>query len=215
MFETSGNVGFGVTTSDIFGRGYSGRIIGISSTGQTALELNSATGSGCYFDMGVNGTRYGYMYADPNGAEIGSIGATYLGLVTNGNTRMTIAAGGDITATGTITATNFILSSDERLKTNVSKISIKPLDISYKQFELISESNQLRYGVIAQEIHQNYPELVRIDDNGIMSVAYIDLMIREISYLKNKVKELENRPNLYKIMKNIIMKIFIFLKKSK
>jgi hypothetical protein len=99
---------------------------------------------------------------------------------------------GNDSTSGTLTATNFILSSDKRIKKNIKLFnSDKFLDIQYKQFELKNEPKQLRYGVIAQELQSICPELIRIDNNGIMSVAYIDLIIREIVYLKNKVKELE------------------------
>jgi hypothetical protein len=98
----------------------------------------------------------------------------------------------DVTS-GTLTATNFILSSDERLKTNIKPIPISPVNVEYKQFELIDDLNQLRYGVIAQEIQKEHPELVRINEDGILSVAYIDLLVKEIAYLKNKIAELEKK----------------------
>jgi hypothetical protein len=98
----------------------------------------------------------------------------------------------DVTS-GTLTATNFILSSDERLKTNIEPIPISSVNIEYKQFELISDPNQLRYGVIAQELQKECPELIRTDENGTLSVAYIDLLIKEIAYLKNKIAELEKK----------------------
>jgi hypothetical protein len=96
---------------------------------------------------------------------------------------------------GTLTASNFILSSDRRMKTKIKSLLVELLDIDYKQFELKSEPGQLRFGVVAQDIQKQYPELVRKDENGMLSVAYIDLMIREITYLKNKVKYLEERIN--------------------
>ncbi len=100
---------------------------------------------------------------------------------------------GTIVATSSMTATNFILSSDERLKMNIDAISLTPIDIEYKQFNLCSEPSELRYGVIAQELQINNPELVRIDDKGMLSVSYIDMLVKEIAILKNKVCELEKR----------------------
>jgi hypothetical protein len=85
------------------------------------------------------------------------------------------------------------LGSDERLKTCIAPISISPINIEYKQFIMCSEPNQLRYGVIAQELQRNNPELVRTDEYGMLSVAYIDLLVKEIAYLKNKIIELENK----------------------
>lgn len=100
---------------------------------------------------------------------------------------------GCVNASSTMTATNFILSSDERLKSCITSISLAPVDIEYKQFELVSEPNQLRYGVIAQDLQKTNPELVRVDENGILTVAYIDLLVKEVAYLKCKIIELENK----------------------
>jgi hypothetical protein len=82
--DSSGNVGIGTTTPDVFARGYSGRILGISSTGQSAIELNSATGSGAYFDFGVNGTRTASIYSDASSTDFSALGARILSLGTSG-----------------------------------------------------------------------------------------------------------------------------------
>lgn len=130
------------------------------------------------------------------GVEVYLDGSVYL-KYDNGTRFSTTSAGVDITGTATasstMTATNFILSSDERMKTNIVPISNEYIDIDYKQFELKNERNQIRYGVIAQQLQKTHPELVRIDKDGILSVAYIDLFIKEIVYLKNKIAELERR----------------------
>ena len=96
---------------------------------------------------------------------------------------------------GSLTATNFILSSDIKLKTDIKPLTILPLNIEYKQFRHVSEPDQNRYGVIAQDLFTIAPELVRTADDGTLSVAYIDLLIKEVAYLKYKVNELENRIN--------------------
>jgi hypothetical protein len=90
-------------------------------------------------------------------------------------------------------ASNFVLSSDNRLKMNIEPISLSPIEVEYKQFNLCSEPSELRYGVIAQELQINNPELVRIDDKGILSVSYIDMLVKEIAILKNKVCKLEEK----------------------
>jgi hypothetical protein len=104
---STGNVGIGTTSPDVFGRGYSGRILGVSSSGQSAIELNSATGNGAYLDMGVNGVRYLSLYADSTstsmtttGAQtinIATTGASGLSFGTNNITRLTVESSGNIT----------------------------------------------------------------------------------------------------------------------
>jgi len=94
-------------------------------------------------------------------------------------------------ATSNMYAADFQLTSDARLKTNIQSISIAPVNVDYKQFELISNPGHLRYGVIAQELLCENPELVGTGDNGMLSVSYTDLLVREIASLKCRVAELE------------------------
>ena len=93
------------------------------------------------------------------------------------------------TFTGTCTATNFILSSDETLKDNIKEIESKHIDVNWKNFELKSEPGVKRSGVIAQELEKKHPEFVRTDDEGLKSVAYIDLLISKIAELEARLEK--------------------------
>ena len=93
--------------------------------------------------------------------------------------------------TSTVTATNFILSSDKRLKNNIKEVSSNHVDVNWKTFEMNSDKGQSRYGVIAQELEEKHPEFVRTDDEGIKSVAYIDLLIAKIAELEARLEKLE------------------------
>jgi len=97
----------------------------------------------------------------------------------------------DVT-TGTLTAVNFILYSDRRLKQNISYIkNLHKFDVDFVQFNLKSDPGQLRFGVIAQDLEKVAPELVRTDSAGMKSVAYIDLLCIKIAQLEQRVAELE------------------------
>ena len=93
--------------------------------------------------------------------------------------------------TSTVTATNFILSSDERLKENVKKVCDNRVKANWKTFELKTDKGQKRYGVIAQELEKTNPEFVREDSKGFKSVAYIDLLIAKIAELEARLEKLE------------------------
>lgn len=96
-------------------------------------------------------------------------------------------------STGIIKANNFTLGSDIRIKTEIKPISLEYIDIQYKEFELLSNLGEKRYGVIAQELLLlGHPELVSGSDTEIYSVKYIDLFVKEIAYLKNEVKLLKD-----------------------
>ena len=97
----------------------------------------------------------------------------------------------NISVTGTVTATNFILSSDETLKDNIKEIDVKHTDVNWKNFELKSEPGIKRAGVIAQELEVKHPEFVRTADDGLKSVAYIDLLITKIAELEARLEKLE------------------------
>ena len=112
----------------------------------------------------------------------------------NGNgyaTRMFMGATGVTTFSNTVTATNFILSSDERLKENVKKVRDNRIEADWKTFELKTEKGQKRYGVIAQDLEKTNPEFVREDSQGFKSVAYIDLLIAKIAELEARLEKLE------------------------
>lgn len=106
-----------------------------------------------------------------------------------------ISNGGTAYFNGDVYAPNFILSSDRNLKMNIQPISNNEKDVEYKSFEFISKPGDKRYGVIAQELREIYPELVEERPDGYLTVKYIDLFAKEISYLRNKIKELERRFN--------------------
>ena len=105
------------------------------------------------------------------------------------NTKVTFTSSGSQTNTGAITATNFILSSDETLKDKIKDIETKHVDVKWKNFELISEPGVKRSGVVAQELEKKHPEFVRTDGKGLKSVAYIDLLIAKIAELEARLEK--------------------------
>ncbi len=98
------------------------------------------------------------------------------------------------TSYATLTATNFILGSDLRLKENITPISISNIDsVEIKQFNLISDTEKrTRYGVIAQELELVAPEMVYTDKDGMKSVGYTDFLIAKVASQDNRIKELES-----------------------
>lgn len=94
-----------------------------------------------------------------------------------------------ITAAGTMTATNFILSSDERKKTKIKDLSCNNIDISWKSFEMKNNEGEYRVGVIAQELEIKHPEFVNTDNEGFKSVKYIDLLIAKIAELEARLEK--------------------------
>lgn len=92
----------------------------------------------------------------------------------------------------TITAGDFILPSDIRLKTNVKSIDASSKNIRFVEYSMKSSPENKRYGVIAQELEEIAPELVKTNEDGMKSVSYIDLLILKIAELEGRIKKLEN-----------------------
>jgi|TARA_B110000259_G_scaffold152602_1_gene172608 hypothetical protein len=95
----------------------------------------------------------------------------------------------NVVGNGTFTGTNFILSSDERLKDNVIDLEPKAIDAKWKSFTMKDSSEDYRVGLIAQELEVTNPEFVVTDDIGFKSVKYIDLLISKIAELEARLEK--------------------------
>ena len=112
-------------------------------------------------------------------------------LYSNNSKALSLASNQAATFTSTVTATNFINSSDERLKENIEEVCDNNVEVNWKTFNFKTEKEQKRYGVIAQELEKTNPEFVREDSQGFKSVAYIDLLIAKIAELEARIQKLE------------------------
>ena len=97
---------------------------------------------------------------------------------------------------GRVVATKFQGKSDERLKENIVEIK-DALDIlknfTAKSFNFKDSKNR-SYGFIAQEVDTFAPDLVSQDQDGFLSIAYVELiplLTRAIQQLSSRVDNLE------------------------
>jgi predicted nucleic acid-binding Zn-ribbon protein len=116
-----------------------------------------------------------------------SIGGGY------GNTGATIDANGNYFADGNITISGTLSQgSDVRLKSDVKTIDgSKVFDMRGVTFIKNGEKGA---GVIAQELQEIAPELVREGSDGILSVAYGDLvgyLIESVKTLKDEIEQIK------------------------
>jgi hypothetical protein len=110
-----------------------------------------------------------------------------------------LTVGGDIIHQGAIT-----YSSDRRLKENIENISQndkdKVLQLVPKTYNMISDQNKKRYGFIAQEVEELYPELVNTNEtDGMKSLNYIELiplLLEQIKELKKSVEQIKTLINM-------------------
>lgn len=89
---------------------------------------------------------------------------------------------------GTVGASNYYIRSDRKFKKNISNISKH-----VRKFQL-KENNKTCYGFIAQELYNEVPDLVDINDKCMM-VDYNSALSYYIGQLENRVKYLEDQIN--------------------
>lgn len=91
--------------------------------------------------------------------------------------------------TGLVSATDFVSSSDQRLKSDIETIAGAVDLVCALRGVRFTMNGRQQIGVVAQEVLQVLPEIVREDDSGMLSVAYGNIA----SVLIEAVKELSAR----------------------
>jgi len=97
---------------------------------------------------------------------------------------------GDVTSKGDIN-----MFSDERLKKNIEPISnalekvLQLRGVTFEKIDDLDDPDRRHAGVIAQEVEKVLPEVVNIDNQGMKTVAYGNL----IALLIEAIKELANK----------------------
>lgn len=190
---------------------------GNTASGYTALATGRLTlASGTYaVSMGLNTIAKSYAavamgrYNDTTAASSTLWVATDPVLsVGNGtpisrSNALTLFKNGNMTIAGTLTQ-----NSDARLKTNFQRLSgvMEKLQLlngyQYNWNTHYADSKEQRAGLLAQEIESVMPELIRKDNNGVMSVNYMGIIPyllegvktvqAELTTLQNRLKELQN-----------------------
>lgn len=155
----------------------------------------------------ISATQWGYLGAFDqalvttsdvqfNDVQVDSLG---IGTAASGTT-------GEIRATNDVTA---FYSSDERLKENIVQLegaldkvnSLRGVTFDWKDLtdeerKTIHSHEGSDIGVIAQEVQEQYPELVQQREHGYLSVDYQKLtavLIEAVKELSQKVTDLEHR----------------------
>ena len=219
-YVTSGeleNKGY-ITSSELDGKGY------VHRTGDTmsgTLRINStSTALTCTGETEIRGTMnirtsdsdVGNVIFSVNGlARVYGLGIKEGGLHVTGATSLSgnTSIEGDVTVTGRVSASSgFFQTSDRRLKNFQGDIEVdfdklKSIPKKYFYWNMDSKKSKLEIGTSAQEVMEVYPELVSINEAGMLSVAYdklsvialkaVDELHEENVALKEKNDELERR----------------------
>jgi len=198
-----GNVGIGQTNPASYK-------LDVSGTGRFTGTLAVSGAGDNYFvgNLGIGDTSPSYKLDVSGEIAVGGVaiasynslndiinlgdwdgGGAQLDLWADGVKGMTLNPNGSLVVTSTVTATNFILSSDERLKENIKELEPKKINTNWKSFNLKDSEEDYRVGVIAQELEVTNPEFVVTNDEGFKSVKYIDLLISKIAELEARLEK--------------------------
>ena len=165
-------------------------VSGSSYGGQSNLEFLTEQYGTANIYFGGRGAAQSSHLGKINWQGSGSQIAIYAGSTT---VPSMIFQSASVTTTLPITASDFILNSDARLKENVKSFTEDDyVKVDFKTYNLKDNKGLKRVGVIANELEIRNPELVRTDENGVKSVAYFDLLIAKVAELEARLAKLEN-----------------------
>lgn len=132
---------------------------------------------------------------------------------------------GQTKVNGNLYATDFITTSDARLKTNITDVkrdvlqkiqTLRPIQFNWRDVEdkhtsdtasvtrkYFSEDmdyNRSHYGFLAQEVQVLFPELVHEDGDGYLSVNYVELipiLVQAVQVLSTELEAIKNSAKKY------------------
>lgn len=173
----------------------------ILEVGGRARIRHSASTAGIYFDNSQN-SPVGFV-GMKNESQVGFYidGSWMLAANYNGS-------GGSVQVYGSLIVDDVIVSnSDRRLKKNINNInnSIRKIqNLNGYHYNWIDEKKDkgLQTGVIAQEVEEIFPELVKTDAKGFKSVNYVGFIPHLIESVKELKKENDQLKADYAELKN-------------
>ena len=201
--NSTGGTDFGITVTENSGvvlnsaEGSSARSMTFSTAGSPKMTL-TASGELLVGKTATANTASGVRIASYNGMTQGAVGTGLLDMHDfYRGTEGSLTRVGHIRTTGT--ATDYITSSDERLKENIvdaNDSGTKVDAIQVRQFDWKADGSHQDYGMVAQELQTVAPDAVsgNADSDEIMGIDYsklVPMLIKEIQSLRQRVASLE------------------------
>ena len=139
-------------------------------------------------DIGFHTTSIQRMIVKSNGdVGIGDTTPSYK-LDVNGTGRFT----------GDLRCLSLIQTSQRDQKKDIADIDkSKARAIPFKEYKYkssIDGSERKRYGVVVEDIENDYPELVHTDADGIKGINYIDLLVKRVAELEKELEDISLTP---------------------
>lgn len=156
-------------------------VSGSNDTNLIKFVAGDSTVQGYFGMFGANGL--GYAESDDVFKEIHHSGNSNLSNIDWAAKDITAAGTG--TFGGTVTASNFIGSSDKTLKENISSIDTNIDSVPLVKFNFKNdETKREHHGVIAQDLQVIAPDMVYEKEDGKLGVDYTGFLIAKIDALQ-------------------------------
>lgn len=205
VVKEGGDVGVGIAIPSPYGHGGTNRILQVHNPIQGFLFGNSQSHL-ILSSVGQNGSQGGITWVATGlggeqrtaliASQFEAAGQTRLVFYTRNSAgalvqHLSIGSNGNATLTGTLTQ-----NSDARMKTNIQPLSsvlsqLRRLNgYSYNWINKSRDSEE-QIGLLAQEVQKVYPQLVKQNDKGELSVNYMGIVPLLIEAIKEQDKKIE------------------------
>ena len=153
--------------------------------GDRPFEIRSSTANrGFNFAANVGGSgTVSVLAIDGTNGNVG-IGET--------SPSQALDVNGNIIASDNITCVALTQTSMSSLKKNIESITkTKAKVIPFKEYNFkAGDTTRKRYGVVVEDIEDDYPELVYDLGNGVKAVNYIDLLVKRVAEMEKELTEI-------------------------
>lgn len=211
-------------------KGINGSMVGVKGEAAPINTSSTAATYGVYGIAGGtnNGKNYGVYGLLKSGSSNGTgIYGTNSTTIPTISARYAGYFYGNTYVNGTMYCTGGYQSSDARLKTNIADIKsdallkikeLRPVQFQWQQVEDISledkeiiktphfsedvDFEQKHYGFIAQDVQKLFPELVKEDGSGYLSVNYVELIPLLMQAIQELSEKVENQDKQIKELQN-------------
>lgn len=179
----TGNLNFGTATGT-----FSGAVSGTTGTFSSNLSTSAAATVGADLTVDTN-----TLHVDSTNNRVGVLNLT---------PAYTLDVTGDVHASGSVYANSTcelgVCTSDRRYKKNIEEVeevsdrfaNIRTVEYEWRTDEYPNKSfhHKKEVGVIAQEVREQFPELVHEDDDGYLKVDKSKLQAYAMKALKEQIK---------------------------
>jgi hypothetical protein len=140
---------------------------------------------------GITDTFFDHIMVYQEGGEGNVFTRSAYSVYVNQNTLgMQLNTSGAMTVTGSVTATSFFESSDERLKSNIIDLDTNVSSIIAKSY---LKNGMKEIGYLAQDVERILPSAISKRDDGYLDLSYRQVHTAKIAALEKEVFELKKQ----------------------